>query len=254
MPIKVDLHDSNSEIRVKPESSQEIKVGHGPGIDIKRLEALIRELQETKQDLGFIPIDEFLNIDTHQGTIPGELLNLLINYLINKISLFNEVYYLVLSDNNDALVYYCSNADVLLNQVIINKQTGNFFVENHPIKHSVLSNLDFLTSGHTGFAGIEFGTTDFWNMRRDYVPPLGMLVVYTDYSTTEEGVLVPNFKIGDGNAHLIDKPFVGADVREILEEHVADMTIHITQQEREKWNNKLNYVEPDTDLLKLTRD
>ena len=86
-----------------------------------------------------------------------------------------------------------------------------------------------------------------------------MLVVYTDYAKktdpeTGKTIYIPNFKIGDGNAYLIDKPFVGDDIRSILEEHIEDTGLHIQPGEREFWNNKLNYEEPEGDLLEFTRN
>lgn len=122
--------------------------------------------------------------------------------------------------------------------------------------HSKLKNLDYIKSGHTGFAGIVFGTTEEWNQQRTYIPPEGMLVVYTDYqSYKEEGhtVYVPGFKIGDGNAYVVDKPFVGEADTKILQEHLKDTGVHIQPGEREFWNNKLNYEEPEGDLLRFTR-
>lgn len=125
--------------------------------------------------------------------------------------------------------------------------------------HSKLSNLDYLSSGHKGFAGIEFGTTVEWNARRDYRPVEGMIVVYTDYKRevdpeTGQETLIPNFKIGDGNTYLIDKPFIGDDIRKLLQSHMEDTGMHIQSGEREFWNDKLNYVDPgDDDLLEFTR-
>ena len=125
--------------------------------------------------------------------------------------------------------------------------------------HALLENLDYLNSGHTGFAGIEFGTTEEWNSNPRYVPVEGMITVYTDYQqktdpSTGEVTYIPGFKIGDGNAYLIDKPFVGDDIRDILTEHIEDTGIHIQPGEREFWNNKLNYEEPEGDLLEFTRN
>lgn len=126
--------------------------------------------------------------------------------------------------------------------------------------HSLLTNLEYLKSGHTGFAGIEFDTTANWNAKRDYRPPEGMLVVYTDYETYEndqgEMVVVPGFKIGDGNAYLIDKPFIGEAESELLRKHIQDQDVHIRPGERERWDDKLNCLEPETnvDLLIFTRD
>ena len=125
--------------------------------------------------------------------------------------------------------------------------------------HAKLINLDYLNSGHEGFAGIQFGTTAEWNAQRTYRPVEGMLVVYTDYKTEvnpETGAItyIPAFKIGDGNAYLIDKPFVGDDIRVLLQEHMEDTGLHIQPGEREFWNNKLNYEEPEDDLLEFTRN
>ena len=141
--------------------------------------------------------------------------------------------------------------------VEINKNNGFFYLSDiGEIDHSTLSNLDYLSSGHTGFAGIEFGTTAHWNTVPTYVPPSGMIVVYSDYSVDEEGKIIPGLKIGDGNAYLVDLAFIGNDAKEAIEQHIADTVSHITQEEREKWNNKLNYDEPTggSDLLVLTRN
>lgn len=124
--------------------------------------------------------------------------------------------------------------------------------------HSQLTNLDFEHSGHTGFAGILMNTTAYWNSHADYRPPLGMLIVYTDYQSyiDEHGqtVNVPGFKIGDGNAYLIDNPFVGEAESKALLEHIENQDIHIRPGERARWDNKLNYNEPAGDLLEFTRD
>lgn len=92
----------------------------------------------------------------------------------------------------------------------------------------------------------------------DYRPLEGMLVVYTDYKQIDDGqgniTYVPGIKVGDGNAYLIDKPFITESLDKELTEHINDMVKHITQEEREFWNNKLNYVEPEDDLLEFTRN
>lgn len=125
--------------------------------------------------------------------------------------------------------------------------------------HSALSNLDYFKSGHTGFAGIQFGTTAEWNAQLGYIPVQGMLVVYTDFSSYEDAETgeihyIPGFKIGDGNAYLIDKPFLSDDIRMTLINHINNGTIHITAEERDTWNNKLNYEEVVDDLLEFTRN
>ena len=86
--------------------------------------------------------------------------------------------------------------------------------------------------------GIErflYGTVAYWDSYPSLIAQQGTVYVYTDYSEVE-GQLVPNFKIGDGTSYLLDMPFVSAN----MDEHIQDEIRHITQNEREKWNNKVS--------------
>lgn len=100
-------------------------------------------------------------------------------------------------------------------------------------------------------------TVDNWNANRSFIPLRGEIIVYTDYGKVYDElgneVNIPWVKIGDGNAYLIDLPFVGDDVRfqilHALRNHTDDTEVHITQQEREFWNNKLNCKVSDGVLI-----
>lgn len=125
--------------------------------------------------------------------------------------------------------------------------------------HAQLDHLQWEKSGHTGFVGIVYGTVAQWDSQPKYIPPKDLLVVYTDYKTfiNEKGetVLIPGFKLGDGNAYLIDKPFLDEATSSALEEHIRNREIHITGEERQAWNNKINCIEPqDDDTLIFTRN
>lgn len=93
-------------------------------------------------------------------------------------------------------------------------------------------------------------TTSNWNNHRSFIPMLGEIIIYTDHGQIDDGygnlINVPGIKIGDGNAYLIDLPFVGNDVRyEILQQlnaHENNTNIHVTQADRDFWDNKLNYT------------
>ena len=82
-------------------------------------------------------------------------------------------------------------------------------------------------------AQILFGTTAEWNSQTGLVSGLNKVYVYTDYKSVD-GHNIAGFKVGDGLAYLIDLPF--AD--EIYARHVDNDIRHITQAERESWNNK----------------
>ena len=121
--------------------------------------------------------------------------------------------------------------------------------------HALLAHLDYASSGHTGFAGIEFGTTAQWNARPTYRPAEGILLVYTDYVGLD-GQPIMNFKIGDGNAYLVDLKFINQDLRASLEQHINDWQVHVSEQDRRFWNNKINCLVPESeeDLLEFTRE
>lgn len=106
-----------------------------------------------------------------------------------------------------------------------------------------------------GYARAMINTTEYWEQKPTYVPNKGIIVIYSDYATTTldgETVNVPGMKIGDGSAYLVDLPFVGDNVRSILEEHIHNTIIHVTQDEKDFWNAKLN-CEYQAEQLKFNR-
>lgn len=114
-----------------------------------------------------------------------------------------------------------------------------------------------------GTAEIAYGTKTYWSQHPLFVPSKGQLVVWSDYKSIEsDGVTkpVPGFKIGDGNAYNLDLPFVGEDLEReissllsILSDHTENSSIHVSQQDRIKWNGKvtvLDTVENETLILR----
>ena len=102
-------------------------------------------------------------------------------------------------------------------------------------------------------ARIQFkrDTTENWNNARGFIPLAGEIIVYTDYETKTWTVeeygeevmktaLIPNIKIGDGNAYVQDLPFVDTNLRDTLMEHINNQDIHVTLQDKLFWNNKIN--------------
>lgn len=84
----------------------------------------------------------------------------------------------------------------------------------------------------------------------------GVLYVTTDYRTiTKDDTTyeVPAFKLGDGNGYIIDLPYMTVDEQTFLN-HVNDRVVHITQSEREYWNNKnrCEIDENDPECLVIT--
>lgn len=100
-------------------------------------------------------------------------------------------------------------------------------------------------------------STANWDAQPTLISKSHSIYVYYDkYSYVRDGqtILIPGLKVGDGNAYLIDKPFVDEDIRFILNQHINDSNIHTTAAEKLKWNQKLDYKEPVGDLIEFTRE
>ena len=106
---------------------------------------------------------------------------------------------------------------------------------------------------------IKHDTTENWNNAIGFIPLPGEIIVYDDYEvktyTVEEygeavtkTALIPNIKIGTGNAYVQDLAFVDEKTRDILMTHINDHDIHVTLQEKFFWNNKIN-IDDSEDVI-----
>lgn len=96
--------------------------------------------------------------------------------------------------------------------------------------------------------------TEYWNNNPLYVPKLNEIIIYSDY-TKDGDNNVPAIKIGDGAAYVVDLPFVDNGTAQKLNEliaeynnHILDSIIHVSQEDRDFWNNKLNLSLSDETL------
>ena len=90
-------------------------------------------------------------------------------------------------------------------------------------------------------------TTQHWNDAHGFIPFEGEIIVYNDYKTIIKEidgesvqVQIPGMKIGDGQAYVQDLPFVDAELRDKIMNHITNPEVHVTLQEKLFWNNKLN--------------
>lgn len=89
-----------------------------------------------------------------------------------------------------------------------------------------------------------YGTTKYWNAQPRLISQSKTIYVYTDHDQDGEGNDIPGFKLGDGMAYLIDMPFVTQN----MEDHIKDTVRHITQDERNFWNDKVRcYISADNE-------
>ena len=73
---------------------------------------------------------------------------------------------------------------------------------------------------------VYFNTVAGWAAQSSLVGQANTIYVYTDYQEDEDGNQIAGIKIGDGNAYLIDKPFLDT----IYWEHVNDTDVHIPRK------------------------
>ena len=103
-----------------------------------------------------------------------------------------------------------------------------------------------------GDCRVLYATTETWNSQPQLVSEKGYIYIYCDYRKDDDNNNIASIKVGDGNAYLIDMPFTD----ELIYDHMADNIRHITQQERDFWNNKVRcYMsEVKDDVLIFTKE
>jgi hypothetical protein len=86
-----------------------------------------------------------------------------------------------------------------------------------------------------GDCKVLYATTATWNSQPQLISARGYIYIYSDYKCNSQGKNIPCMKVGDGQAYLIDMPFV----EELMYGHIEDNARHITQEDRAKWDNKV---------------
>lgn len=87
-------------------------------------------------------------------------------------------------------------------------------------------------------------TTAKWTQVASTFKPLaGEIIIYDDWKSYTEGettVMVPGIKIGNGNDFLGSIPFINVIIEADLSAHVNNSDIHVTTDDKAKWNSKMN--------------
>ena len=136
MPIKIDVVDNSSQVRVKPTDNKTVKLKDDCDTKEARIDSLIKTeraeriaadqlLQDTKQDLGYIQVEPYLIPGQSYGVFSEAVLEKLKKYLVNKISLGNYIYSLSVSNGN-LKTYFCARGDITINKIDVNFSTGVF--------------------------------------------------------------------------------------------------------------------------------
>ena len=87
-------------------------------------------------------------------------------------------------------------------------------------------------------------TVEGWSAMSLYVPKVGEICLYSDLS---------KIKIGDGSVPIVDLPFINsedmANIERAIIEHTDNNQIHVTTEDRQFWNAKLNYTINGEELI-----
>lgn len=126
----------------------------------------------------------------------------------------------------------------------LDNEIKNRLYRDYNLLHNKPSVEDITLEGNKTLEdlGIErflYGTTEYWNSYSSLIAQRGTIYIYIDHEEVE-GEYVPGFKVGDGTSYLIDMPYTDTYLNISLTNHINDIIRHITQAEREKWNNKVS--------------
>lgn len=117
----------------------------------------------------------------------------------------------------------------LTNKLVVEANTEG--VANDDLKKLQIGNVFYNVNV------VHINTENYWNSVPTLISKEGHVYVYTDHSK-DGNKNIPAVKIGDGVSYLIDMPFVESNYT-ALNEHIKNSQIHITENERLFWNNKV---------------
>ncbi len=100
-----------------------------------------------------------------------------------------------------------------------------------------------------------------WDADRDMISQKDVLYIYSDYKLIDQDgkqIYMPGIKVGDGTSYLIDLPFANQnknnEIEDLLLDHINNKIVHISAEQRDFWNNKLNLsLTPQSQTLVLNR-
>ena len=138
-------------------------------------------------------------------------------------------------------------------RIVLNTQNAFKLSLSEPVSQQIR----LVNASAGSFSGkISIDTSEEWSKKTAYIPKKGEIVIYSDRHVVD-GVNYPGIKIGDGLAYVVDLPFFGDEVTnmivDILNDHINNAQIHVSASDREFWNSKIN-VEMDGESLVLTRN
>lgn len=134
-------------------------------------------------------------------------------------------------------------------------------LKNKPTIEGIILEGD-ITLPEIGIRSIQYRTEAEWNEQQTLLTTEGGLYIYSDHTKVidpESGkvTLIPAIKIGDGVSYLSQLPFIGGglspeaetqiqvletevqNVQQAVNVHVADGEAHVSDDDRDGWNRKI---------------
>ena len=101
-----------------------------------------------------------------------------------------------------------------------------------------------LSAYDLGLGQVYYDTKANWNNQLSLIAERAVIYIYSDYEIIYDEVGNPTYiagiKIGDGTSYLADVPFITDEMTALLIQHLSNSTVHLTNAEREFWNNKIS--------------
>ena len=100
------------------------------------------------------------------------------------------------------------------------------------------------------------GTTAYFNSEdvKTTVPPKGQLVIFSDLRSIKKSdgttITSAGIKVGDGIKTIEQLPFIDW----FYWDHINDKNIHVTKDDKERWNDKISCEVLDDETLNLKID
>ena len=161
----------------------------------------------------------------------------------------NNVLQGILSSKAGVLSGLIKQGDVLVGTLQYGGSSGTWNyndLQNLPSLNGVVLKGN-KTSEDYDLPKVIFNSTEYWNRYSSLISEKNTIYVYTDYKQTEDGYYIAGVKVGDGMAYVADLPFIDT----LMEQHMTDATIHVTPEDKEFWNNKINVID-DVELVNGT--
>lgn len=91
---------------------------------------------------------------------------------------------------------------------------------------------------------VDTRTSEEWAQHPEIISVKGRIYVWSDHQVLD-GQNIPGFKVGDGDAYVVDLPF--ADAEYIA--HIANIPLHVSEQDRARWDDKVTCSLEDNILI-----